>query len=187
MYRCLPKRHDPSRLILFVLVFVAVISAFCLYRDRVDFHNSKKQIIIFAVFAVFVTLLFLSYLIKWIDYYLWGSAVFRLTDEGICIKKKLHKERIVLWKEIEDGRICYMFFSGRFNEPVPMFRFSLDKTKDETKGKKNVFLRHYPKMYDYRYYASNQKTVIAFYYDVDAEKEIRTHYPMLQNQSNQSQ
>jgi hypothetical protein len=114
-----------------------------------------------------------------INNYLWGSACYRLTDEGIHIKKKLHKERIVAWHEIEDGRICYMFCSGRFNEPVPMFRFSLNKTADEKKGGINKFMRHYPKMYDYRYFVSNQKFVLAFYYDAAAEKEIRAHYPLL--------
>ena len=92
MYRCLPKKHDPSRILLITGIILTIITVVALYRDKVDFHNAEKhEIILYTAFAVFSIIILIAFLLLCINNYLWGSAYYRLTDEGICIKKKFYK------------------------------------------------------------------------------------------------
>ena len=87
MYRCVPKKHDPTWLVVIlglpVAVFVLCWLAITFFSEEVQ--QSQGTVVLYAVFAIAVYALILICIVHGVKAALWSSAKCAITAEGIRI------------------------------------------------------------------------------------------------------
>ena len=115
MYRCLPKKKNPAsvELAVYTFAFVFIVAFLIYFWDEFNLWDAALPIRIFVYCVVVLAVITpMVAMVVSLDKVLWGASYYRVAEDGIHIYKKPYNERIVPWRDIEDGRICYIFSSA---------------------------------------------------------------------------
>ena len=164
MYRCVPKKQDPTWLVLIlelpVAVFVLCWLAITFFSEEVQ--QSQGTVVLYAVFSIAVYALILICIVHGVKAALWSSAKCAITAEGIRIHYFTGKEKLVIWGDIQSACICNAYAEGN---TFPVIRFSTDRSLDESRkaqGRTGAILNGWPRWLDQRYIFKHADKITVF-------------------------
>ena len=169
MYRCVPKKHDPTWLVVIlglpVAVFVLCWLAITFFSEEVQ--QSQGTVVLYAVFSIAVYALILICIVHGVKAALWSYFT--------------GKEKLVIWGDIQSACICNAYAEGN---TFPVIRFSTDRSLDESRkaqGRTGAILNGWPRWLDQRFIFKHADKITVFEYSPEAEENVRKYYPGLKN------
>ena len=183
MYRCVPKKHNPTWLVAVLglppAVFVLCWLAITFSSEEVN--KSQGRILLYSVFAIAVYAVIIFCIANGIKVALWSSSKCTVTADGIRIRYLTGKEKLVIWGDIQSACVCYAYAEGN---TYPVIRFSTDRSLDESrKGQKRTgaIINGWPRWLDQRFIFKHADKITIFEYSPEAAENVRKYYPDLRN------